>query len=312
MPSSLSRIVGLIGSGLSLVWSVVQLTSFDPEATQHLDLGLRFVRFSLDSLGFTMVLLTNAVIFLIYLANFQRSIVNETRFTALTFLMQFGLVGIFTTSTILGFYIFWELTLLPVFLILYWFGTFEKQKALLQFFLYTLLGSLAMLLSVIGLMHVTNQQTYEALLAADLSQLGNTGILLMGGFLLAFAVKIPLFPFHTWQAETYTNAPTAGTMLLSALMLKMALFGLIKWVLPIFAGPAVDFWRWPIIVLGLIGIIYGAVVAIKQQDLKTLFAYASLSHLGLIAAGIMLGDIDTTKTAMLQIINHSIVALAYF
>jgi NADH-quinone oxidoreductase subunit M len=197
MPSSLSRIVGLIGSGLSLVWSVVQLCSFDPEATQHLDLGLRFVRFSLDSLGFTMVLLTNAVIFLIYLANFQRSIVHETRFTALTFLMQFGLIGIFTSSTILGFYIFWELTLLPVFLILYWFGTFEKQKALLQFFLYTLLGSLAMLLSVIGLMHVTNQQTYEALLAADLSQLGNTGILLMGGFLLAFAVKIPLFPFHT-------------------------------------------------------------------------------------------------------------------
>jgi NADH-quinone oxidoreductase subunit M len=134
----------------------------------------------------------------------------------------------------------------------------------------------------------------------------------MGGFLLAFAVKIPLFPFHTWQAETYTNAPTAGTMLLSALMLKMALFGLIKWVLPIFAGPAVDFWRWPIIVLGLIGIIYGAVVAIKQQDLKTLFAYASLSHLGLIAAGIMLGDIATTKTAMLQIINHSIVALGLF
>jgi NADH-quinone oxidoreductase subunit M len=128
MPSSLSRIVGLIGSGLSLIWTVVQLSSFDPEATQHLDLGLRFVRFSLDSLGFTMVLLTNAVIFLIYLANFQRSIVNETRFTALTFLMQFGLVGIFTTSTILGFYIFWELTLLPVFLILYWFGTFEKQN----------------------------------------------------------------------------------------------------------------------------------------------------------------------------------------
>ncbi len=312
MPSSLSRIVGLIGSGLALVWSVVQLCSFDPEATQHLDLGLRFVRFSLDSLGFTMVLLTNAVIFLIYLANFQRSIVKETRFTALTFLMQFGLIGVFTSSTILGFYIFWELTLLPVFLILYWFGTFEKQKALLQFFLYTLLGSLAMLLSVIGLMHYTGDQTYEALLAADLSQLGNTGILLMGGFLLAFAVKIPLFPFHTWQAETYTNAPTAGTMLLSALMLKMALFGLIKWVLPIFAGPAVDFWRWPIIVLGLIGIIYGAVVAIKQQDLKTLFAYASLSHLGLITAGIMLGDVATTKTAMLQIVNHSIVALGLF
>ena len=312
LPSALTRIVGLVSSFATLVWSIVQLSSFDPEAVQQLDLGLRFVRFSLDSLGFTMVILTNAVIFLIFLANYQRSIVHETRFTALTLLMQFGLVGIFTSNSILGFYIFWELTLLPVFLILFWFGAFEKQKALLQFFLYTLLGSLAMLLSVIGLMQITNQQSYEALLAADLNQLGNTGILLMGGFLLAFAIKIPLFPFHTWQAETYTKAPTAGTMLLSALMLKMALFGLIKWVLPIFAGTAVDFWRWPIIVLGIIGIIYGAVVAIKQQDLKTLFAYASLSHLGLIAAGIMLGDTATTKTAMLQIVNHSIVAVGLF
>jgi len=312
LPSSITRIVGLISSFATLTWSVMQLLSFDPENTLYFDLGLRMVRFSMDSLGFTMVLLTNAVIFLIFLANFQRSIVHDKRFTALTLLMQFGLVGIFTSNSILGFYIFWELTLLPVFLILFWFGAFEKQKALLQFFLYTLLGSLAMLLSVIGLMHLTNQQSYEALLAADLNQLGNTGIWLMGGFLLAFAIKIPLFPFHTWQAETYTKAPTAGTMLLSALMLKMALFGLIKWVLPIFAGTALDFWRWPIIVLGLIGIIYGAVIAIKQQDLKTLFAYASLSHLGLIAAGIMLGDNATTKTAMLQIVNHSIVALGLF
>jgi NADH-quinone oxidoreductase subunit M len=296
----------------TLILSVVQVIGFNPDAPIALDLGIRFVRFSLDSLGFTMVLLTNAVVFLVFLANFKRSIVQETRFTALSFLMQFSLIGIFTTSTILGFYIFWELTLLPIFLILFWFGAFEKQKALLQFFLYTLVGSLAMLLSVIGLLHATNQQTYEGLLAADLNQLGNTGIFIMGGFLLAFAVKIPLFPFHTWQAETYTNAPTAGTMLLSALMLKMALFGLLKWVLPIFAGTALDFWRWPIIVLGVIGIIYGAVVAIKQNDLKTLFAYASLSHLGLIAAGLMLTNLEANKAAMVQIVNHSIVALGLF
>ncbi len=312
IPSALTRVVGLITSFATLLWSIVQLSAFDPETTQQLDLGIRFVRFSMDSLSFTMVLLTNAVIFLIFLANYQRSIVHERRFTALALFMQFGLIGIFTSNTILGFYIFWELTLLPVFMILFWFGAFEKQKALIQFFIYTLFGSLAMLLSVIGLIQITNQQSYEALLAADLNQLGDTGIFLMGGFLLAFAIKIPLFPFHTWQAETYTKAPIAGTMLLSALMLKMALFGLIKWVLPIFAGTALDFWRWPIIVLGLIGIIYGAVVAIKQQDLKTLFAYASLSHLGLIAAGIMLGDAATTQTAMLQIVNHSIVALGLF
>jgi NADH-quinone oxidoreductase subunit M len=226
--------------------------------------------------------------------------------------MQFGLLGVFTTNTILGFYIFWELTLLPIFLILYWFGSFDKPRALLQFFLYTLLGSLAMLLAVIGLMHATNQQTYEALLVADINALGNTSIWLMGGFLLAFAVKIPLFPFHTWQAETYTKAPVAGTMLLSAIMLKMALFGLLKWVLPIFDGVATDFWRWPIITLGLIGVVYGAIVAIRQSDIKTLFAYASLSHLGLIAAALMLHDDNTNQIAVVQIVNHSIVSIGLF
>jgi NADH-quinone oxidoreductase subunit M len=169
-----------------------------------------------------------------------------------------------------------------------------------------------MLLAVIGLMHASNQQTYEGLLAADLNALGNTSTILMGGFLFAFAVKIPLFPFHTWQADTYTKAPIAGTMLLSAIMLKMALFGLMKWVLPIFDGVATDFWRWPIITLGLIGVVYGAVIAIKQRDIKTLFAYASLSHLGLIAAALMLNDFDTNQIAVLQIVNHSIVSIGLF
>lgn len=312
MPSALSRLFGLLSTAIALVWSIVAVCYFQPEEQILIDFGLRFVRFSIDSLGFTMILLTNAVLLLVFLSNFTSKIVNDNKFTALALLMQFGLIGVFTTNTILGFYIFWELTLLPIFLILYLFGSFEKPRALLQFFLYTLLGSLAMLLAVIGLMHATNQQTYEALLVADINALGNTSIWLMGGFLFAFAVKIPLFPFHTWQAETYTKAPVAGTMLLSAIMLKMALFGLLKWVLPIFDGVATDFWRWPIITLGLIGVVYGAIIAIRQSDIKTLFAYASLSHLGLIAAALMLNDYHTNQIAVVQIVNHSIVSIGLF
>lgn len=312
IPSTFTRLFGLLSTAIALVWSIVAVCYFQPEEQIGIDFGLRFVRFSIDSLGFTMILLTNAVLFLVFLSNFTTKIVNDNKFTALALLMQFGLIGVFTTNTILGFYIFWELTLLPIFLILYLFGSFEKPRALLQFFLYTLLGSLAMLLAVIGLMHATNQQTYEALLVADINSLGDTSILLMGGFLFAFAVKIPLFPFHTWQAETYTKAPVAGTMLLSAIMLKMALFGLLKWVLPIFSGVATDFWRWPIITLGLIGVVYGAVIAIRQSDIKTLFAYASLSHLGLIAAAIMLNNYSTNQIAVVQIVNHSIVSIGLF
>ena len=312
MPSAFTRLFGLLSTAITLVWSIVAVCYFQPEEQILIDFGLRFVRFSIDSLGFTMILLTNAVLLLVFLSNFTSKIVNDNKFTALALLMQFGLIGVFTTNTILGFYIFWELTLLPIFLILYLFGSFEKPRALLQFFLYTLLGSLAMLLAVIGLMHATNQQTYEALLVADINAMGNTSIWLMGGFLFAFAVKIPLFPFHTWQAETYTKAPVAGTMLLSAIMLKMALFGLLKWVLPIFDGVATDFWRWPIITLGLIGVVYGAIIAIRQSDIKTLFAYASLSHLGLIAAALMLNDYHTNQIAVVQIVNHSIVSIGLF
>lgn len=312
IPSAFTRLFGLLSTAITLVWSIVAVCCFHADDQLYVDLGLRFVRFSIDSLSFTMILLTNAVFLLVFLSNFTTKIVNDNKFIALALLMQFGLIGVFTTNTILGFYIFWELTLLPIFLILYWFGSFEKPRALLQFFLYTLLGSLAMLLSVIGLMHAGNEITYEGLLAADLNSLGNTSIILMGGFLFAFAVKIPLFPFHTWQAETYTKAPVAGTMLLSAIMLKMALFGLLKWVLPIFDGVATDFWRWPIITLGLIGVVYGAVIAIRQSDIKTLFAYASLSHLGLIAAALMLNDYDTNQIAVVQIVNHSIVSIGLF
>ena len=312
IPSAFTRLFGLLSTAITLVWSIVAVCCFHADDQLYVDLGLRFVRFSIDSLSFAMILLTNAVFLLVFLSNFTTKIVNDNKFIALALLMQFGLIGVFTTNTILGFYIFWELTLLPIFLILYWFGSFEKPRALLQFFLYTLLGSLAMLLSVIGLMHAGNEITYEGLLAADLNSLGNTSIILMGGFLFAFAVKIPLFPFHTWQAETYTKAPVAGTMLLSAIMLKMALFGLLKWVLPIFDGVATDFWRWPIITLGLIGVVYGAVIAIRQSDIKTLFAYASLSHLGLIAAALMLNDYDTNQIAVVQIVNHSIVSIGLF
>jgi NADH-quinone oxidoreductase subunit M len=312
IPSAFTRLFGLLSTAITLVWSIVAVCCFHADDQLYVDLGLRFVRFSIDSLSFTMILLTNAVFLLVFLSNFTTKIVNDNKFIALALLMQFGLIGVFTTNTILGFYIFWELTLLPIFLILYWFGSFEKPRALLQFFLYTLLGSLAMLLSVIGLMHAGNEITYEGLLAADLNSLGNTSIILMGGFLFAFAVKIPLFPFHTWQAETYTKAPVAGTMLLSAIMLKMALFGLLKWVLPIFDGVATDFWRWPIITLGLIGVVYGAVIAIRQSDIKTLFTYASLSHLGLIAAALMLNDYDTNQIAVVQIVNHSIVSIGLF
>lgn len=131
------------------------------------------------------------------------------------------------------------------------------------------------------------------------------------GFLIAFAVKIPLFPFHTWQPPTYSTAPMAGTMLLSAIMLKMALFGMIKWMIPL-SYSALKFWQLPVIIIGIVGILYGAIIALRENNLRKVFAFASISHLGLIAAGIMVFSFDALMGSIIQMVNHSLIAVGLF
>jgi NADH-quinone oxidoreductase subunit M len=133
----------------------------------------------------------------------------------------------------------------------------------------------------------------------------------MSGFLLAFAIKIPIFPFHSWQANTYDAAPMAGTMLLSAIMLKMALFGLIKWMIPLNPG-GLSFWQLPVIILGVVGILYGALIATRENNIKKVFAFASLSHLGLIVAGIMIFTQESLTASVVQMVNHSLIAIGLF
>jgi NADH-quinone oxidoreductase subunit M len=223
-------------------------------------------------------------------------------------MMQFGLLGVFSAADGILFYIFWEFTLIPAFLILYWFGN-GSNKVLIKFFIYTLVGSLAMLLSFIALGLQSNSFSYTDLLAVQVP--AKQACWIISGFLLAFAIKIPIFPFHTWQPDTYTTAPMSGTMLLSALMLKMALFGMIKWMIPL-VPEGVSEVKWLIIILSIVGVLYAAVICIKQQDIKRLFAYASISHLGLIAAGIMVFSKDALVGASIQMVNHSLIAVGLF
>jgi NADH-quinone oxidoreductase subunit M len=150
---------------------------------------------------------------------------------------------------------------------------------------------------------------YESLIALNLKP--DHAFWIMGGFFLAFAIKIPLVPFHTWQPNTYTTSPMAGTMLLSALMLKMALFGIVKWMIPM-APEALMHYKSIVIVLGVIGVVYAGIIAIKQTDVKRLFAFASISHVGLIAAALMLFTYDVLTGGFVQILNHSFVAVGLF
>lgn len=300
---------------VSLVAIGIRTCYFDPKFYEVLiDFGKVF-RFGLtfemgyDGINILLLIISNLVVFLVALSNYNRNEGSSSLFSGLLFLMQFGLNGLFVAQDAILFYIFWEFTLIPIFLILYWFGASENQRNLLKFFLYTLFGSLGMLLSIIALSVYSTSFSYEDLLYSAIP--AKYACWIMSGFLLAFAVKIPLFPFHTWQPPTYATAPMAGTMMLSAVMLKMALFGMIKWMIPI-AYTSLEYWKIPVITLGCIGIVYGALIAIRENDIKKVFAFASISHLGLIAAGIILFNTQSLQAALLQIFNHSLIAVGLF
>jgi NADH-quinone oxidoreductase subunit M len=317
IPEKFVRYFGLAGALSSLAVAVGHLSYFNPEnyvslfdPNRDFPLGLSF-KMGYDGLSLTMVLLVNAIVAVILLANYGKELAENKTFTALVFFMQMGLLGVFLAQDGILFYIFWEVTLIPIFLILYWFGQQNNNPVLMKFFIYTLLGSLGMLLSFIYLGSNFQSFAYENLAVAGSFLGAKVACWVACGFLLAFAIKIPLFPFHTWQPATYTTAPMAGTMLLSALMLKMALYGMIKWMIPLTSNGLAEI-KWIVITLGCIGIVYGAIIAIKQKDIKTLFAYASISHVGLIAAGIILFTQTSLESAIVQIINHSIVAVGLF
>ncbi len=314
-PTNLVRYVGIAGALASLVsvcfhvasymsgWTVVL---FEPG--QVTTFGLTF-KMAYDGISLLMVVLVNLVTTLILLSNLNREIASMKAFNAMVMLMQFGLIGVFTAMDGIMFYVFWELTLIPIFLIAFWYGAPERKPALVKFFIYTFVGSLAMLLSLIALGSQTTNFSYESLVAVQLT--AKSAFWIMSGFFLAFAIKIPLVPFHTWQPDTYTLSPMSGTMLLSALMLKMALYGMIRWMVPL-APEALEDFTPIVVVLGVIGVVYAALIAIKQSDIKRIFAFASISHVGLIAAGIILFDKEVLGASLIQMINHSLVAVGLF
>jgi NADH-quinone oxidoreductase subunit M len=314
-PTNLVRYVGLTGAFASLISVVIHAAFYMSgwtvvlfEPGQVTSFGLTF-KMGYDGISLLMVLLVNVVTTLILLSNLKRETASMKAFNAMVMLMQFGLVGVFTAMDGIMFYVFWELTLIPIFLIAYWYGAPERKPALLKFFIYTFVGSLAMLLSLIALGSQTTNFSYESLLAVHLT--AKSAFWIMSGFFLAFAIKIPLVPFHTWQPDTYTLSPMSGTMLLSALMLKMALYGMIRWMVPMAPEALKDFTP-VVVILGVIGVVYAALIAIKQSDIKRIFAFASISHVGLIAAGIILFDKEVLGASLIQMINHSLVAVGLF
>ena len=265
-----------------------------------------------DGLSMAMVLLTTALTPLIILSSFGNSFNNSKNFYALVLFMAFAMVGTFLAADGLLYYIFWELALIPIYFIALIWGNGdvdERKKAVVKFFIYTLAGSLFMLVGFAYLYSKAGSFLLEDLYKLELSHCEQFWIFF--AFFLAYAIKIPIIPFHTWQAKVYQKAPTVGTMLLSGIMLKMGLYSVIRWQLPIAPDAAKEYM--PILIgLSIAGVIYGSVVALRQKDLKKLLAYSSLAHVGLIAAGCYTLTADGLNGAVYQMIAHGFVIVGLF
>ncbi len=268
---------------------------------------------SLDGLSFMLVALTTFLVPLIIFTTFNKAVENARAFYTLILLMEFGLLGVFLANDGFLFYIFWELALIPIFFIaLLWGENKDKEfrnRAIFKFFVYTLAGSLFMLIGFIYLYQHAGGFGTSQLYGINLT--GREQSFIFWAFFVAFAIKVPIFPFHTWQPDTYKEAPSAGTMLLAGIMLKMGLYGLLRWLLPV-VPQAVMLWTPLVIVLGVIGVIYGSIIAIKQDDLKKLLAYSSFAHVGLISAGIFTLTREGFQGAAVQMFAHGFNVVGLF
>ena len=270
------------------------------------------LHFQADGLSLAMVALTTVLTPIIVLTSFGNMFPKTKAFYALILFMAFAMAGTFLSTDGLVYYIFWELSLIPIYFIALIWGSGDaesRKKAVVKFFIYTFAGSLFMLVSFIYLYTKTGSFLNVHLYKAHLTE--TEQLLVFLGFFLAYAIKIPIIPFHTWQANVYQKAPAAGTMLLSGIMLKMALYSIIRWQLPIAPQAAAEY-KYIFVPLCIAGVIYGSILALKQTNLKKLLAYSSLAHVGLIAAGAYTLTLDGFRGAFLQMIAHGFVVVGLF
>ena len=316
-----------IALALSVVEFVIALAAFglyknNPDACQLWfnvawvqSLGIHF-NVAINGMSLLMILLTTFLVPLIILSSFKNIYTKEYNFYGLIFVMQMALIGVFTANDGFLFYVFWELALIPIYFICLVWGGENRGAITFKFFVYTLFGSLFMLVGLIYLYNHTNVDGFKSweindLYAAGRSLTETQQSAVFWLIFIAFAIKMPIFPLHTWQPNTYVNAPTQGTMLLSGIMLKMGTFGVIKWLLPI-VPLGLEKWGQTAIVLSVIGIVYASCIAIVQKDYKRLIAYSSIAHVGLISAGILSANQQGIQGALMQMLAHGVSVIGLF
>ena len=271
------------------------------------------VSLGLDGISLVMILLTTFLMPLAVLGSWTSIRTKVRSYYALLLVLTTGMLGVFMALDMLFFYVMWEVMLVPMYFIIGVWGGERRIYASVKFFIYTMIGSLLMLVGILYLWNAAGQRGFDYDLLLTIPIGGRAALLLFGAFFLAFAVKVPMFPFHTWLPDAHVEAPTAGSVILAGIMLKMGTYGFIRFALPLFPGVALTPWvRDGVLALAVIGILYGALVAMVQPDFKKLVAYSSVSHLGFVMLGIFALTVNSVQGALMVMISHGISTGALF
>jgi NADH-quinone oxidoreductase subunit M len=314
---ALAAAIGELGVSLKLLWWFDAATPGYQLEELHNWISYPVIRYhlGLDGISLFLVLLTTVLTPIAILASWKSIGERVKGFFVCLLMLETGVIGTFLSLDLFLFFLFWEVMLIPMYFLIGIWGHERRIYASIKFILYTMFGSILMLIGILWLFNATG--TFDLPTIQSMVQTGRlvlasrTELLLFGAFFLAFAIKVPLFPFHTWLPDAHTEAPTAGSIMLAGVMLKMGTYGMLRFCLPLFPNAARRLAP-EIAVLAIIGILYGALLSLVQTDLKRLVAYSSISHLGFVVLGIFAMSPASVQGALYQMLNHGISTGALF
>lgn len=313
------KVAANVVTGLEFVATLLLLPGFDPgtaemqfveRASWIKSAGIQYL-LGIDGISLLLVLLTSLLTFLATLSSWKAVTHRLKEYYVFLLLLEVGMVGVFVSLDLILFYVFWEVMLVPMYFLIGVWGGERKLYAAIKFFLYTLFGSVMMLIGILVVHGHYGTFDWTAMTGAGtfLPAALQTWVFL--AFFLGFAIKVPMFPFHTWLPDAHVEAPTAGSVILAGVLLKMGTYGFVRFSLPLFPQASRKFVPL-MVVLALVAIIYGALVSLMQKDMKKLIAYSSVSHMGFVMLGLFALTPMAMKGAVLQMVNHGISTGALF
>ena len=315
----LLRITALCGSLATLAFSLVLLKDYDSSGEslfQFIEkhnwvpsLGISY-HVGIDGISLFLVILSALLTPIAILCSWTSVGKRVREFHIALLLLTSGVIGVFVALDLILFYVFWEVMLIPMYLLIGIWGSAERIRAAVKFFIYTMAGSLLMFLAILYLYQHTGTFGVEEIYASVKKNPlpGAAGMFCFLAFALSFAIKVPLFPLHTWLPDAHTEAPTAGSVILAGVLLKLGIYGFIRFAIPFFPEAALEAAPW-ISILAIIGIIFGALMCFVQEDMKKLIAYSSVSHMGFVVLGLFAytsGSLQGVEGSVLQMVNHGI------